>query len=217
MPSSRVATVSLSRPLNSPTTPQTTITVQGKLAYWLTDLPFSPEKLEWERNRKLQRADSLANNRRRAASQSSLTGRVEEDRAYPFCIVEPCLEMVLRRDDPTTQQRKFSSACNIKHTPQNGTVIVERQPILSGHRKDENGMPRPDSVRSLSDRRSTKADIEQLKSILEEEEEKPREKRREQEVVSTNFFSCYFLDRSISYLMVWWANTIGETLGFPQK
>jgi len=151
---------------------------------------------------------------------------------------------------PNGPQRKFSSACSIKHTPQNGTVIVERQPILNQRKPTlENGMPRPDSVRSgLSERRSTKADIEQLKSILEEEEEKPLDMswpdrwhkrllflflvpilfplwvsvpdvRREESKkwYSMTFCVSIFWIAVFSYLMVWWANTIGETFGIPTE
>ncbi|TKR92353.1 hypothetical protein L596_007024 [Steinernema carpocapsae] len=107
---------------------------------------------------------------------------------------------------------------------------------------------RDESRGTLADRRSTKAEIEQLKSILEEEEEKPLdmswpEKTSKQLIYIglapilfplwvtlpdvrkeslKKWFPFTFIGSIMwiaffSYLMVWWANTIGETFVIPTE
>jgi len=159
---------------------------------------------------------------------------------------------------PTGKPVPRSEPCSIKEEiGRNGTssVILERQ--VSAHPNGpparkvtlENGIARNESVRSgLNDRRSTKADIDQLKSILEEEEEKPldmtwpniwhkqllyvflapilfplwvsipdvRKPERRVYYPATFVMSIVWI-AMFSYLMVWWANTIGETLGIPTE
>ncbi|KAI1731623.1 sodium/calcium exchanger protein [Ditylenchus destructor] len=235
----------------------------------------------------LQRSDSLADaGRRRASSIATAAGRRPSvPILHSGAMFRNGIMQLMRGHEldplsegegpengeitPTIKQRKFSSTCSIKHTPENGTVIVERQPIMprSGQKKlanihsldsqfvpprripENGGMPRPDSIRTeLSERRSTKAEIEQLKSILEEEEEKPLdiswpEKWHKRLIFlmlvpiilplwatipdvrkegSKKWYPMTFLGSILwiaifSYLMVWWANTIGETFGIPTE
>uniref|UniRef100_A0A1I7XXG0 Sodium/potassium/calcium exchanger 2 n=1 Tax=Steinernema glaseri TaxID=37863 RepID=A0A1I7XXG0_9BILA len=124
----------------------------------------------------------------------------------------------------------------------------------NGHvRQDSKKSPRKCEVhreesRGTLDRRSTKAEIEQLKSILEEEEEKPLDMSwperwnkqliylflapilfplwvtlpdvRKQEArrwYPFTFIGSIMWIAFFSYLMVWWANTIGETFVIPTE
>lgn len=107
---------------------------------------------------------------------------------------------------------------------------------------------RRDDSKGLSDRRSTKAEIDALKEILEETEEKPldmswpdiwhkqliylslapilfplwvtipdvRKEECKKWFPITFIFSIMWI-AFFSYLMVWWANTIGETFVIPTE
>uniref|UniRef100_A0AC35F1M7 Sodium/calcium exchanger membrane region domain-containing protein n=1 Tax=Panagrolaimus sp. PS1159 TaxID=55785 RepID=A0AC35F1M7_9BILA len=140
---------------------------------------------------------------------------------------------------PESIRRKISSSNRA-----NGNF--ERLPL-----RGENGIKRDkshDDNQCLYERRSTKAEIEQIKSILEEEEEKPldmtwpehwnkqlmylflcpillplwitlpdvrKEECRKWYIVT--FIGSILWIASFSYLMVWWANTIGETFVIPTE
>lgn len=126
---------------------------------------------------------------------------------------------------------------------QSKTSIPEREPL-----KENGQMSKEESCHQFYERRSTKADIEELKAVLEDEEEKPLDMtwpenwhkqivylflspilfplwvtlpdvRKEE---SKKWFIITFCGSIIwiaffSYIMVWMANTIGETFVIPTE
>ncbi|KAH7723660.1 K -dependent Na /Ca exchanger [Aphelenchoides avenae] len=202
----------------------------------------------------LHRSESLAIGRRRG---SSLGGRRQ---SIPLIhagsmfrngimqqimshTMEPLCEDGKENGDAQTYRRK-SSACSVKASPQNGGVVIERQPPR------ENGISknRAESMRSHGERRSTKADIDHYKAIIEDEPEQPLDMtwpeefrkqliyifvapilfplwvtlpdvRREESKkwFPWTFVGSIFWIAAFSYLMVWWANTIGETFVIPTE
>ncbi|KAI6225624.1 Sodium/potassium/calcium exchanger 1 [Aphelenchoides besseyi] len=190
----------------------------------------------------LHRADSLAAGRRRASAISTRRQSIpilHSGAMFRNGIMQQIMSQTLDSVDEQGDddgRRKSSTTCSIKHVARNpNAVIVARQ----------NGTP--GDSRS-SQRRSTKAEIEQLRSIIEEDEEKPLDMSWPEELKkqliyvflspilfplwvtlpdvrrpeSKKWFVVSFVGSilwiaAFSYVMVWMANTIGETFFVPTE
>ncbi|KAK0426507.1 hypothetical protein QR680_009744 [Steinernema hermaphroditum] len=142
-----------------------------------------------------------------------------------------------RRDTFTSLNRELANESSNGHVKHDTKKSPKKCEVL-----------REESRATLTDRRSTKAEIEQLKSILEEEEEKPLDmswpERWNKQLIylllapilfplwvtlpdvrkseARRWFPFTFIGSIMwiaffSYLMVWWANTIGETFVIPTE